>query len=170
MALPDYLKRALGTAITWAASGGDQTLTLTSLANNAGRQGGKADLGSAWSQEYLAIIESSVASAASNGLELELWWAASVNATAGTDNPGGLSGADGSVSNPDEVKYQCQFVGALPFSNGLGTAVQRTYKVFRPQSRYGFPVLVNKTGQALGATAGDHKVRLVPLQEVIADA
>lgn len=170
MALPDYFKRELGSEINWKSSGGTYAITLTSLANDAGREGGKADLGSTWDQDWAVLFESTVGSAATNGNEIELFWGASLSGTAGTDNPGNLTGADAGLSNPDELKTQLDFIGSLVLSNARGTNVQKQLFIFRPKTRYGTPLVVNKSGQSLSGTAGNHAIRMVPVRDLIQDA
>ena len=169
MALPDSLKQSAGTAKSWKSSGGDYAITLASLPNGSAREGAKGDLGALWARRYAVLLASSVASAATNGLEVELWWGPSPHATAGTDNPSNLTGADAALSNPDVVKYQSIYVGSLILSNARGTGVQKAALAFFPTARYGTPFVVNKSGQALGSTAGDHEVRLIPIEETVED-
>lgn len=173
MPLPNYLKRAFGSEISWKSSGGTYTITLTSLANNGGREGGKADLGNGdvdWDQDWVVFIESAVNVTAVNGAEIELWWGNSLHATAGNDNPGNLTGVDAALSNPDELKMQLDFIGSLVLSNARGTNVQKQMHIFRPKGRYGIPLIVNKAGQALSSTAGNHAIRMIPLYLFIQDA
>jgi hypothetical protein len=113
---------------------------------------------------------SSVGSAATAGKEVELYWAPSNSATAGTNNPGGVSGTDATFNTtPDEYKAQLVFIGSLPLSNNAGTAVQSIWLSFVPPQRYGSPVIVNKSGQTLGGTAGDHTLTFIPREEGIED-
>lgn len=169
MALPDYVKHEQGTAKSWKASGGDYALTLTSLANAGVRQGEKGDLGATWARRWSVLFSSSVAVAATQGKEIHLYWAASPNATAGTDNPGGTSGTDAALTNGTELVGQLIYIGSIPLSNATGTAVQKVVREFYPPTRYGMPVVHNDSGQALGGTAGDHEVRLTPAEELIQD-
>lgn len=170
MALPDFLKAEVGTAKTWKSSGGDYALTCTSVTNGNGRQGAKGDLGASRARVWEVLFTSSVGSAATAGNEIELWWGASTSATAGTDNPGGLSGTDATFNTaPDEYKQQLIFIGSLALSNNAGTGVQKQRFVFSPPCRYGMPVVVNKSGQTLGSTAGDHTVTLTPIEEAVED-
>lgn len=158
----DYLA---GTAKTWKSSAGDYAITLTSLANAAGREGAKGDFqdGIFGAPAFLEIrFESAVGSAATNGNVAELWIGESDNATAGTNNPGNLTGADAAVSNPDEAKLQCGYAGALCLSNALGTAVQKQRMTYYPSQRYIIPFVVNKSGQTLSGTAGNHTIVITP--------
>src|SRR5688572_30104232 len=156
MTLPDYSDLDACTAVTWAPSGGDKARTLTSKANNVGRQDDKSatlDDSTKGMPEVLEFrLESAVGSAATNGLELELWIGESSSGTAGTDNPANLTGADADLSNPDELKFQCNFAGSLVFSNARGTNVQKQRLRYFPVCPYIIPLVVNKTGQTLSAT------------------
>lgn len=170
MALPDYLLCEVGSALTWKSSGGTYALTCTSVTNGNGRQGAKGDLGQYRARRWLVEFTSSVGSAATAGNEIELYWAPSTSATAGTDNPGGLSGTDATFNTtPDEYKLQLIFLGSLILSNNAGTAIQKQYFFFEPPARYGSPAVVNKSGQTLGSTAGDHTVTLTPILDAVYD-
>jgi hypothetical protein len=162
MALPDTIGLKAGTAKVWASTGGDYAITLTSLANDAAREGVKGDLGANWALRQNVFVETKMASAPTQGNQVEYYWCASTSATAGTDNPGNLTGADASVSNPDQVKLQLIFLGPLNLSNGIGTGAQKTRFDLFPPTRYGFPVPVNKSGVALSSTAADHKITVAP--------
>lgn len=161
-----YSDLSAGTAITWTSSGGDKAITLTSLADNAAREGVKSATwvdGTKGLPEVIEIrFEAQVASAATNGKEVELFIGESDNSTAGTDNPGNLTGADAALSNPDELKYQCVFVGSLVLSNARGTNVQKQRLRFKPICAYSIPLVVNKSGQALGSTGTNLKIVMTP--------
>lgn len=170
MALPDYLLTEVGTAITWAPSGGTYGLTLTSVTNGNGRQGAKGDLGQYHAQEYAVEFTSSVGSAATAGNTIDLYWAGSPHATAGTENPGGTSGTDATFNTtPSEYTAQLQFIGSLVLSNNAGTGVQKQMFSFVPKFRYGMPVVVNSSGQTLGSTAADHLVKIIPILNGVYD-
>ena len=170
MALPDFLKYEVGTAVTWKASGGTCALTLTSVTNGNGRQGAKGDLGANRARIWDVLFTTSVGSAATAGNEIELWWAPSDSATAGTDNPGGVSGTDATFNTtPSEYTAQLVFIGSLILSNNAGTAIQKQWFAFSPPCRYGSPVVVNRSGQTLGSTAADHTITLIPREEAVED-
>jgi hypothetical protein len=161
-----YSDLSAGTAVTWTSSGGDRVLTLTSLADGAGREGDKSASwvdGTKGLPELIEVrFEAAVASAATAGKEVELYVGESDSATAGTANPGGLTGADAAVASPDEKKAQLVFVGSLVLSNAIGTSVQVQRLRFRPVCAYSIPVVVNKSGQALGSTGTSLKVVMTP--------
>jgi hypothetical protein len=160
-----YADFLAGTAKTWKSTGGDYAITLTSLSNGSGREGVKGDFldGTKGSPAFLEIrFESSVGSAATNGNQIELYFGESDSATAGTNNPGNLTGADAGLSNPDELKLQLNLVGGINLSNARGTAIQKQRFVYYPAQRYLVPLVVNKSGQTLGGTAGDHQIVVTP--------
>lgn len=158
-----------GTALTWAASGGDYTITMTSVTSTNGRQGVKGDLGANWARTYSVLFTSSVGSAATNGTVIELYAGRSNSATAGTNNPGGLSGTDATFNTtPAEYKLQLDYIGSLVLSNNAGTGIQKQWFTFYPRSRYIIPVIVNSSGQTLGSTAGDHTIVFLPINDYTA--
>jgi hypothetical protein len=165
------LVRNDATPITWKASGGTYALTLTSLANNAAREGVKGDLGAVHAARYAARLELELAVAAVTGTIVELWWSSSTSATAATDNTGiSITGADAAwapAAGVDDCKLQLQFVGALICSDSASGTRFRQEFIFFPPMRYGVPVVVNKAGQALSATAANSFLTLVPLEDEV---
>lgn len=159
-------------ATDWPGGGahgfGDDTyqLDLTSVANGAARQGAKGDLGDPRSLSYTvrAAIEFAVAPTA--GTVVEYYWSASESSTAATGNDGGASGSDAAykAGEEDEWKRQLTPIGAL-IATADATAtvqIQTINSDFRPPSRYGMVVVVNKSGQALHSDAVEMFVALVP--------
>lgn len=177
MALPDYFKNEQGTAKTWKASGGDYLLTPAGVTNGQARQGAKGDLGATWAQRWSVLFSTGLASAGTNGNEVELYWAPSPTATAALDNPGGsgvVTGTDGAFSSStfvEEHKLMLDFIGSLPVSNNAGTGKQSIIMEFFPKHRYGAPVIVNKSGQTLVGDSSNtiHEVRLTPVEELVQD-
>lgn len=160
-----YADFLAGTAKTWKSTGGDYAITLASLANDAAREGVKGDFQDATMGrlEFLAVrVTASVGSAATNGKQVEFYFGESPSAVAGTSNPGNLTGADASLANPDELKMQLNLIGGLNLSNARGTAIQDQNFEYRPLFRYLIPLVVNKSGQTLGSTAGDFVIEVTP--------
>lgn len=172
MALPDYSYLVAGTPKVWKNTAGDYVLTLTSLADQAARQGDKGDFndGTLGLPEVLDImLETAVAATAANGTVIEMFAGQSDNATAGTNNPSILTGADGSLATPTEYKLQLDFVGSLNLSNARSTNNQKQKFRFFPTCRYWIPVIFNRAGQALHGTAGNHILTVTPYYRRIAD-
>lgn len=160
-----YSDLVAGTPVEWSTTGG-KLITLTSLADQAMREGAKSDTlvdGTKGLPELLEFrLESAVAVAATAGKEIELYVGESDDATAANANPGNLTGADAGVSNPTELKVQLNFVGSLVLSNARGTNVQKQRLRYKPVCAYLVPVVFNGAGQALSATAGNHKIVMTP--------
>jgi hypothetical protein len=149
-----------GTTVEWLASGGDYLLTPTSLANNNGRKGAGADLGAVFPVRMRWEFETVFAAGVSDGSPLLIGWASSV------DNSlfdGNLSAGDAAMNDEDTFNYKIQLIGTFPGENDTNTQVKSG--IFFPPARYGFPVIFNKSGQALSSTAGDHAFRLTPLTD-----
>jgi hypothetical protein len=164
--MSSYADLMAGTPVEWSTTGG-KLITLTSLANAAGRQGAKSATlvdGTKGLPELLEILfQSAVTSAAANGKAIELYIGESDDATAGNANPGGLSGADGAWTNAGELRPQLNFVGALILSNATGTSVQvARFKYWLPATAYISPAVYNDSGVALSGTAGNHKIVVTP--------
>lgn len=155
-----------GTPITWLASGGTYGLTLTSVANAGARQGAKGDLGAVRQRKYNVQMQIQLAVAGTAGNTVDLYWAESNSATAGTNNPGNTTGTDAAYT-PSDYLPQLQYVGSLVVSNAAGTGIQiANVGPFSPRFRYGMPVIVNNSGQALGATAGNFSLSFTPQTDV----
>jgi hypothetical protein len=159
------------TPVTWKNTGGTYALTLTSLANNAAREGAKGDLGAVHAARYMFRLELELAVAAAVGAVVELWFSTSPNATAGTDNTSVvITGADAAwapASGVDDNKHQLTFIGALVCSDAAaGTRFRQEFIAFLP-TRYVVPVIVNKSGQALSATAANSFLTVIPLEDEV---
>lgn len=162
-----YSRLIAGTSITWINTGGDYVLTLTSLGNNAVRQGDKSGSivdGTYGRPEFLEFfLETACNVAGTNYTSIDLFIGESDSATAGTNNPGGLSGADGILTNGTQLVWQLRHAGSLSVSNGAGTNVQKArMRLYYPACAYIIPVVANFSGQALHATASNHKLTMTP--------
>lgn len=171
----------MGTPVCWAdttdysntGSGISRThqIDLTSIANDAAREGAKADLGATRAERYAVLVGIEFDVAPTAGNVVEFYWSESFSATAGTGNSGGAAGADQAykAGEVDEWKKQLLYIGSLVATNDAATTVQRqcVNPEFRPPSRYGMPVVVNKAGQALEGDAVEMYVALVPIVDEI---
>lgn len=164
----NYSDLTPGTAVTWKNTGGTKALTLKNTTNTTIRQGDKsASLidGTKGLPEVLRFtFETKLQSAPTAGLPFNLHLGWSSNATAGTDNPGGLTGADGTGPNVDVLTANIvAFVGALLMSNNLGTAVQRgLIAEVVPKAEYVIPVMQNSTGQTTTNVDGETVLTMTP--------
>lgn len=163
-----YSTLVAGTTATWQASGGTYTLTLTSLASAAARQGAKGDLSDLTASNNLPevlmfLFETKAGAAVANATnKLTLLIGESNSGTAGTNNPAGLTGSDASLGTPAEYTLQLNRAGALNMSNNAATGAQKQWIAYYPTSRYIIPVVYNQTNQSLSGTAGDHILTMVP--------
>jgi hypothetical protein len=172
MANNDVL-REQGTAITWkdpAFGTAFKDLTLANLASSAGRMGEFADLGAKFAPRFaveMCIVNATAAPTA--GRIVELYWAAS---TGTSTFPGQATGAD--AAYPATVannKLQLQLIGFFVCANTTSNAAQNQTLEFSPPSRYGCPVVVNMTDQALNTLAGTdsgHYITLTPVNDEVA--
>lgn len=158
------VKITTGTAKIWNSAATDYALTLTSVANGAARQGAKGDLGDPRARLWTARLELDFAAAPTAGNVVDLYWSSSPSGTAGTQNDGGASGADAAfkAGEEDEWVKQLLYLGSLIATNDGSGVIQIMTFHFEPRDRYGMPVIHNKSGQALGGTAGNFKLTLTP--------
>lgn len=162
----------VGTAITWRGTGGDYGISLESLATAAAAQGAKGDLTAARAAQFaIELFLETGAAAPASGVTYDLYWAASHNATAGNENPGGCSGLDAAYtgSAADSIAdsvVQLMFIGSLVCTNDA-QVVQQTMFVFSPPSRYGMPVVVNNSGETSETNHDEHKIVLTPIVDEI---
>jgi len=137
----------------------DVALTLSALADGAGRQSAKVDLGATRAREYevLGCVDFTLETPVSAAV-VDYYWAPSVSGTAGTGNVAGNSGADAAA--PDgatpagitlaEFLRLCIYIGSLVVSDDA--AVQNGYVGrFSPPGRYGQLVVINESGDAFEA-------------------
>jgi len=150
-----------GTTITWTSAGGDETLTLTSLANAAGRQGDEHDFSATFPAKVRIELEVDFNVAPTAGNTMDVYWSSSDD---GTDYDGECTGADAAYSTEADLK-RLHYVGSLAASND--TDPQRASWVFFLPARYGLPVVFNSSGQALTATGTDQIVTVTPLVDQI---
>lgn len=153
-----------GTSVVWTSAAGDYVLTLTSLADGAGRMGAKHDFGATHAPRVrIALkIDANVAPAA--GEVMEVFWSSSHDDSV---FDGECTGSDAAYSDEDDAK-RLHFVGVLVASND--TDPQYASWVFFLPARYGLPVVFNQLGQALTATGTDQVLTVTPLIDEAQDA
>jgi len=133
----------------------DVVLTLSGLANAAGRQSAKVDLGAtrAPGYEVLGCVDYTGETPTAGGT-IDYYWVPSTSATTANGNIAGNSGNDAAAPDGalgsitlDEFKKQCQYIGKLVIHDGA--TVQNGYVgSFSPSSRYGQLLLINNGGDA----------------------
>lgn len=140
-------------------------IDLTSLADAAARQGVKGDLGATRAPTYTVMVgfEIDVAPATS-GAWVDVFWSSSMSGTAGTGNSGGATGADGAYADPTEWTRQLTYIGALKLTADAAPVVQIGVinEAFVVPTRYGMPVVVNRSAQEFEGDAVEMFIALVP--------
>ena len=161
----NYSDLTPGSAVTWKNTGGTKAMLLKNLTNGSIREGDKSATLIDGTMGFPEVLEFSVetkpVSAPTDGTELELRLGFSSSVTAGTDNPGGLTGADAAVSGVGKLQ-QLVYAGSVVQSNTIGTGVQR--QVFRvvPQKEYVIPVIYNNMGVSTSNVDGETVVTMRP--------
>lgn len=141
----------------------DVQIDMTSLAaSGGGRESTKtATLGLLRDTLYQvdAAIEFAVAPTA--GGTVDVYWAGSRSATAGTGNPGNLSGADAAYTDTAEELAQMQYVGSLACSNDLVNIGH--IGTFMAKHAYGVLVVVNNADQNFGTAMDETHITATPI-------
>lgn len=150
-----------GTSVTWTSSGGDETLTLTSLADDGGRAGDEHDFTATFPQLVRISLELDFNVAPTAGEIVEVYWASSHD---GTNYDAEVTGIDGSFTQTERL----QWVGALICTND--TDPQRQSWMYYLPARYGVPVVINRSGQALTSTGTDQKLIVTPIIVQVQDS
>lgn len=172
MALPDYGRIQSATEKTVKNSGGDGTISVASVANNAARQSTKVDFGATRASLYAVVTEFELAATPTAGNAIEIYGNPSTSATAGTDNLANCDGTDSAYSGyssnlADSVK-QLEFVGAHICTAQATATVQKGFTgFFTPKRRYYSFVVYNKSGAAFHSTNTNQVVKFVPVEDVI---
>jgi len=146
-----------GTTVTWTSAGGDETLTLTSLADGNGRAGDEHDFGATYSGLVRIQLELDFNAAPTAGEVVDVYWASSAD---GTDYDGEVSGSDAAYNDENDMK-RLNYVGSLVCTNDTDPQIQ-SWLYFLP-ARYGVPVVSNQSGQALTATGTDQILTVTPI-------
>ena len=146
-----------GTDITWTSAGGDEVITLTSLADGDGRMGEEHDFGATHAPRVRISMELDFNAAPTAALTVDLYWSSSND---GTDYDGECTGADAAYNDENDMK-RLYWVGSLICTND--TDPQRQSWVFFLPARYGLPVVNNQSGQVLTNVGTDQIIIVTPL-------
>lgn len=152
----------------------EATLTLSALADAAGRQSDKVDLGATRARAYECLMAVDfTGETPTAGERVGVYWAPSTSGTQGTGNVAGNSGADaaapggalGSITLA-EFLDQCIFIGSLIVHDGA--VVQNGFVgILAPPGRYGQIVVVNESGAAFEADNVEMGVFLNPIVDEV---
>lgn len=143
-------------------------LDLTSVADTTARQSAKVDLGAERAQMYNVRCAFEMAATPTASEVIELYWAPSQHATAGTGNPANISGSDaaysGYSSNLANSIKQLQFIGAFVCTVQTTTTVQvGEVGIFDPPERYGSLVIKNESGASFHSDAVESHIVFDPV-------
>ncbi len=161
-----------GTAKVWKNAGGDYALSVASLAVGAGRCGIKADLNDMGSDgcfpgRIAVTAEFNLDVAPTAGGVIEVYWSPSRD---NTKFAGGATGTDAAykAAEEDEWKQQLLHIGSLVVTADADGVVQtQTFDPpFEPPTRYGCPVIINKTDQAFEGDEDAHRLTFDALPDV----
>lgn len=160
-----------GSRKTWQSSGGNGVLTFTSVANAAGRQGDRVDLGdllladnaarASWFVWYVTTKMQAAGLTLGNTIDLYFGgW--NDDATPGQPDAGGFLGASDAAFSTQAGLYNLKLAGSVIVDSITGgTVLSKSGLVFLPY-RYVAPVLWNGSGATSSATATDTQVWLTP--------
>ena len=148
----------------------DVALTLNNVANAAGRQSAKCDLGATRAASYALMgCVDFTGETPTVSTRVDYYWAPSTSGTQGDANVAGNSGADGAA--PDgalgsitlgEFVSQCIYIGSLFIHDGA--SVQCGFVgVLHPPTRYGQLVVVNNSGDTFEQDDVEAHQVLVPI-------
>lgn len=137
----------------------DAVLTLSAVANGAGRQSTKVDLGATRPAAYevLGCVDFTGETPSATG-RVDYYWAPSTSSTQANGNVAGNSGIDGAA--PDgalgsitlaEFLRQCDYIGSLFTHDGAVVQNGLVNPRWEPSSRYGQLVVVNNSGDVFEA-------------------
>lgn len=150
----------------------DVQIDLTSVADTAGRESAKVDLGATRAAEYSVMASMEFAATPVTGELVELYWAPSPDATAANGNPMNIDGADAAapsgIGTLAELVDVCQFIGAFVCTNDPTTAVQTGYVgKFSPAERYGILIVKNESGAAFHSDAVETHIVFNPIVDEV---
>lgn len=192
MALPDTLKVVRGTTLVFSdtatysptanqPSGTDADIDLNGSGSGIATggvawQSAKMDFTANFDSLYAMVAYLEYFSAPTAGGNVDFYLGFSDSATAATNNPANLSGADAvyqgygaDTASGTEALPQLEFVGSLIVTADIDLQVAHVGS-FVPKDRYGMLVVVNNSSVAVAATdAIESCVACIPLQHQIQD-
>lgn len=155
--MPREILQKQDTDIEWTSAGGDEVLTLTSLADGDGRMGDEHDFGATFPQRVRIALTVDFNVAPTAGEVMEVFWSSSHD---GTNYDGECTGSDAAY-NAEADARRLHSVGVLVASNDTDPH-RASWVIFLP-ARYGLPVVFNQSGQALTNVGTDQAIIVTPL-------
>lgn len=154
-----------GTDLVFKKTGGDAAITLASVATTKARQSVKLDLGEVRAQSYYVFVEIETGAAPTADDTIGFYWSASPNATAGSQNAGGASGADAAYRDGAEAVgvKQLDLIGTLTVTAEANTVLRAFVGILTPGLRYGSLIVWNGSDQSLEANDDEHRITFTPV-------
>lgn len=156
----------------------DYLLTLAAVADAAGRQSDKIDLGATRARQYAVLgCVDYTGETPTSGKTVDYHWAPSTDATPAEGNVAGNSGADAAATQAGggwvpggmtlaEFLKLCIFIGSLVLSDD-GSVQNGMVGVFSPPTRWGQLIVVNNGGDAFEDDDVEMHQVLVPIVEEV---
>ena len=143
VALSD-IESGVATDVVWTPDG---------ILTNEARASTKADLTANRAAQFAVMAGIEFATAPVAGETVDFFWAPSPNGTAGTGNPGGVTGTDadytGTPATLAEGLALLMFIGSLIVTVDANIQVAHI-GIFSPPHRYGMLVVRNNTSDTFG--------------------
>ena len=148
----------------------DVQFNFEGVTNNSYRQSAKVDLGENRARRYKCRAALEFATAPTAGNTVDVYWAPSPSATAGTANPAGASGTDsaytGYSSNADASIKQADFIGYFSCTAQATATIQvGEVGILEPSERYGSLIVKDASGVTLHSDAVEIHIVLDPIVE-----
>lgn len=163
----DFVGGAAKTSLEQADST-DVQLDTTSLADTAGRESAKVDLGATRAKTYSFMASFEFAATPVTGELVKLYWAPSPDATPANGNPMNIDGVDAAapsgIGTLAELILASDYIGAFVVTNDPTTAVQTAViGVYSPPEQHGILLVVNDSGAAFHSDAVESHISMVEI-------
>lgn len=148
----------------------DVQIDLTGVAASGGaRASAKATMSatSVWASMWSCDACLEFETAPTDGGHVDFYWAPSPSSTAGTGNPGGLTGSDEAHTDTTGTLGQMMWIGSLIVRNNVICIGH--VGIITPPYEYGMLVLVNQADMALRSTATAMDETHIVLTELITE-
>ena len=172
----DFTGGTAKTSMEVSAGASDVQIDCTSLADTAGRESAKLDLGAVRAPRYSFMAAIEFAATPTVGEVVEFYWAPSPISTAANGNPNEIDGADAAapsgIGTLAELVKMCQFIGAMVVTNDTTGSVQTAIvnSAFVPAERYGILIVKNESGAAFHSAMAETHYSLTEIIDDIAAA
>lgn len=163
----DFAGGAAKTSLEQVGSS-DVQINLKDVADTAGRESAKVDLGAVRAARYSVVASFEFAATPVSGDSVEIFWAPSPEAAAANGNINSIDGVDAAapsgVGTIGELTTVCQFIGVFVCTNDPTPSVQTAYVgTFSPAERYGILVVKNESGAAFHSDAVEIHIVFNPI-------